>query len=342
MLRGILLSIGRLAERGLERIGRRDSAPVLDPYIGYEAQDGWKLRARVLTNLRRTSPVPEQSRWTNLRQMVSLFVTNEVADVPVEAAGIRALSDAEGYVDLTVPPEAVTGSAGPKAARETGPWAEIEARVAAPDGARALLPVRRIGAPDFLVISDIDDTMMQTGAHSLWRNLWTTFTGSALTRSVYPDAVTLMRILSDGERNPVFYVSSSPWNMHAFLQRVFALAGLPRGPVFLRDLGLSASGGIGKGHLGHKGAAIDTILADVPGVPVYLLGDTGQKDAVVYRTAIERHPGRVLGVALRDPAPGVGLDDAAEIAAIEQAGVPCYQGADFGGAPTHWGLSGPS
>ncbi len=56
---------------------------------------------------------------------------------------------------------------------------------------------------------DIDDTMMQTGAYSLARNLWTTFTGSALTRDVFPDAVALMTRLHDG-MNPVFYVSSAP------------------------------------------------------------------------------------------------------------------------------------
>ena len=199
MIRRGFVAFARLAERGLERIGRRRAPPVLEPYIGYETRDGWRLRARVLTSLRWTEPVPDQSRWTNLRQMVSLFVTDEVAGARIEAAGAAVLSDAEGYIDLTV--QAVPGD---------GAWAGVAARLD-DGGAVAELPVRRIGTARHIVISDIDDTMIETGAHSLVRNLWTTFTGSALTRRVHPDAAALMRRLSEGERNPVFYVSSSPW-----------------------------------------------------------------------------------------------------------------------------------
>lgn len=325
MLRRGFVAVARLAERGLERIGRRSVPPVLEPYVGYETRTGWRLRARVLTSLRRSDPVPDQSRWTNLRQMVSLFVTDEVAGARVEAAGAAVLSDAEGYVDVTVP-----------AGSGDGAWAAVPARLE-DGGSVADLPVRRIGAARHIVISDIDDTMIRTGAHSLWRNLWTTFTGSALTRQVHADAVALMVDLSEAERNPVFYVSSSPWNLHDFLQRIFAAAGLPRGPMFLRDLGVSDGGGIGDGHKDHKGGAIDRILADVPDLPVFLLGDTGQEDARIYRTVIARHPGRVRGVALREPAPGVGRDDAADIAGIEAAGVRCHHGPDFGGAQAHWG-----
>ena len=107
--------------------------------------------------------------------------------------------------------------------------------------------------------------------------------------------------------------------------------------MFLRDLGITEEG-VGASHGTHKGAAIDTLLAVNPGLPAYLMGDSGQKDAFVYRDVIARHPGRVKGVALREPAPGVGDDDAAAIAEIEAMGVPCYHAPDFDGARKHWGL----
>ena len=327
MIRPLALRAARLLEAGLERIGDRpDDAPVLDPYLGYATPDGVVLRGRVLSHLRRVEPDPEQSKWMNLRQMAALFVTDEVAGVEVRAGAVSALSDAEGYVRLVVPGDFAPG------------WAEIDVSIAGQ--AQAVPFAARIPAPDaaHMVISDIDDTMIETGAHSLARNLWTTFTGSALTRQAHDDAIRLMETLRGDGANPVFYVSSSPWNLHHFLEELFAREGVPRGPMFLRDLGVTEEG-VGEGHGTHKGRAIDMILAANPGLPAYLMGDSGQHDAHVYRDAVARHPGRVLGVALREPAPGAGRDDAAAIAAIEAAGVPCWHGPDFDGARGHWGLA---
>ena len=327
MLRTLALRAARRLETGLERIGDRpDDAPVLDPYLGYATPDGVVLRGRVLSHLRRVEPDATQSRWTNLRQMASLFVTDEVEGVVVEGGGARAVSDAEGYVRLTV-----TGDFAPG-------WATVPVSIegqgeAAPFHARIPSPQAR-----HVLISDIDDTVIRTGAHNLARNLWTTFTGSALTREAYDDAVALVEAMVDGGRHPAFYVSSSPWNLHDFLDRLFAHRGVPRGPMFLRDLGVTEAG-VGESHGSHKGAAIDAILAASPALPAYLVGDSGQHDAQVYRDAALRHPGRVLGVALREPAPGAGADDAHAIAAIEAAGVPCFHGPDFGGALRHWGIA---
>ncbi|MEM7644820.1 MAG: phosphatase domain-containing protein [Pseudomonadota bacterium] len=325
MLKPLALRAARLVERGLEKIGDRDDdAPVLDPYLGYATPEGVVLRGRVLSHLRRVEPYPEQSKWMNLRQMANLFITDEVQGVAVTGGGVTALSDAEGYVRLTVPGEFEPG------------WATIDIGIEGQD------PVpchARIPGPAaaYMMISDIDDTMVETGAHSLARNLWTTFTGSALTRQAHDDAIELMEAMTDGQTNPVFYVSSSPWNLHNFLEDLFRHEGVPRGPMFLRDLGITEEG-VGASHGTHKGRGIDAILAANPDLPAYLMGDSGQHDAHVYRDAIARHPGRIKGVALREPAPGVGDDDAAAIAAIEAAGVPCFHAPSFDGARAYWGV----
>ena len=318
MLRKALLPVARLIERGLERIGARPGDPVLEPYLGYATPDGWVLRGRVLTHLRRATPEPAQSRWVSFRQMVSLFLTDEVADVRVEAAGTTAQSDGEGYVTLTVPAEL-----------RVGDWHDVPVQIVGRPASTTAFPVR-VPSPDaeVMIISDIDDTMIETGAHSLLRNLWTTFTGSALTREVHQDAARLMARLSPTGCNPVFYVSSSPWNLHNFLDGLFAQNDLPRGPMFLRDLGLSDTGAIGEGHLGHKGRAIDIILL-TQSLPAILLGDSGQKDAKVYLEVVKRHPGRVLAVALREPAPGTGEDDRAALSEIGAHGVPAFHVASF-------------
>lgn len=332
MPKTLLMRAARAAETLLERIGAREGAdPVLEAYCGYATPDTLVLRGRVLTHLRAAEPDPRQSRWVNLRQMLSLFLTDEVAGVPVRAAGTRTLSDSEGYVRLEVDPGAASFAAG-------APWAGVPVTIEGRPDTELAFPVRlATDRAEWIVISDIDDTVIETGAHSLLRNLWTTFTGSALTRRVHEDARGLVQRLTDGARNPVFYVSSSPWNLHRFLESLFARGDIPRGPMFLRDLGMTEEG-IGQSHGTHKGAAIDAILAANPDMQAWLLGDSGQKDAQVYRDAVLRHPGRIRGVALREPAPGTGSDDAAAIAAIEAAGVPCHHGPSFEGALRHWGL----
>ncbi|MGR3492766.1 MAG: phosphatase domain-containing protein [Shimia sp.] len=330
-MRKAAIAIGRIVERGLERIGRKAGPPVLDPYIGYATPDGWVVRGRVLTHLKRTEYREGQSRWRNARQMLSLFITDEVEDVEVRFGATTTRSDAEGYIDLTVPPRGEV----------TGGWGRITGLPAGtagdgPDRMPATFPIR-VPPQDAtrMVISDIDDTMIETGAHSLRRNLWTTFTGAGPTRQVHADAVALMHALTE-DGSPVYYVSSSPWNMHHFLQTLFESRDVPQGPMFLRDLGLSDKGGVGASHLDHKSAAIDTILASQPRLPAVLLGDSGQKDAKVYLAAIKRHPGRIEAVGLREPAEGTGRDDEAAFAEMEALGVPCYHGPSFAGAEAYW------
>jgi phosphatidate phosphatase APP1 len=98
--------------------------------------------------------------------------------------------------------------------------------------------------------------------------------------------------------------------------------------MFLRDLGLAGT----RGHKDHKGAAVDAILAANPGLPFVLIGDTGQKDAFVYRDAIARHPGRIERVILREPVVGAPQASLDAIAEIQAAGVACHHARDFGAA----------
>ncbi|SFP89441.1 App1 family protein [Tranquillimonas alkanivorans] len=329
---GALAVLHRLAvrvERLVDRLRprRRDGAPVaLDPYRGFATPDRLVLRGRVLTSLRRTAPSPEQSRWQNLRQMASLFFTDEVEGVEVEIPdyGVRAVSDEEGYIWIEVP------------RRDNAPigWCDVEVAVAQEGGAREAFPVLVPGPDAQLgVISDIDDTLMETGAYSLARNLWTTFTGSTLTRKIFQDSVVLIDHLSGHGRNPVFYVSSSPWNLHAFLLRVFRRAGLVDGPMFLRDLGISETKFVTGTHGGHKGDAIARVMGANPGLPFVLIGDTGQHDAHVYLEACRQQGGRVTAVILREPGPGPDAESRRAIAAMRAMGVTVVTGATFAEVP---------
>ncbi|QFT61480.1 App1 family protein [Roseivivax sp. THAF30] len=305
-------------ERWLDRLRpkRRTDNLVIDPYLGYATASEIILRGRVLTALRRTNPSPEGSWWTNLRQMLSLFLTREVADIGVTAGGTEARTDEEGYFDLHLPREdAAPGWVSVPVTVEDGETRELEALVPPHD-------------PPFAVISDIDDTVLQTGAYSLLRNLWTSLTGNALTRHIFPDAVALVRGF-EAAGAPVFFVSSSPWNLHFFLRRIFERHHMPKAPMFLRDLGMSRTQLISGTHGDHKGGSIDVLLAALPETPFVLVGDTGQHDPQVYLDAAKRHPGRITRVILREPGKGAGAKDKAAMKALEAIDVQVESARDF-------------
>ena len=320
MIKRILHSVSWRAERLLDRFkGQRDTRKIIEPYVGYATPEHLVVRGRVLAALRRSKPMPTQSWWVNLRQMLSLFMTDEVAHVALRANGVEGKSDEEGYFTLLLPRGTEAG------------WVDVEVGIVGRDGTTPcpVLVARRDAR--FGVISDIDDTMLKTGAYSILRNLWTSLTGNTLTRKIFPDAVYFIDRLADAGRNPIYFVSSSPWNLHHFLEAIFARAGLPKAPKFLRDLGLSKTQFVTGTHGDHKGGSIDVLMAANPDMQYVLAGDTGQHDTFVYRDAIRRHPGRIIAVVLREPGPGPDAKSQAAMEEIRQMGVTLLHAPNFEG-----------
>ncbi|MBV9790136.1 MAG: DUF2183 domain-containing protein, partial [Chloroflexi bacterium] len=174
----------------------------------------------------------------------------------------------------------------------------------------------------FGVISDIDDTVLQTDATNLLRMARSVFLSNARTRLPFKGVAALYRALSQGPNtadagpNPLFYVSSSPWNLHDLLVEFFALNGIPRGPIFLRDWGISKDELLPTQHRGHKLAAIRAVLDRYPALPFILIGDSGQEDPEIYREIVQLYPGRIHAIYIRnvsrDPARGDAIRKLAE------------------------------
>ncbi|SEN09040.1 Phosphatidate phosphatase APP1 [Loktanella fryxellensis] len=317
-----MLRAAAVVEVAVERVFHRGdlSRLLIEPYHGYATPDHLVVRGRVLA-ARDVDLIDGASRLANARQMMRMFATHEVANVTVASGNCTAISDAEGYFTLLLPrPDA-----------DVAGWVDVPVTIRPEQPVSGIVCPVLVTRPDarYVVISDIDDTMMHTGAWSMARNLWTSLTGSVVSRVVFPDAVRLIVELGDAGRNPVFFVSSSPWNFHAFLDEVFGRAGLPRAPKFLRDYGFGADQFLTGNHGDHKGSAIDRILAAHPGLPAVLIGDTGQQDATIYADAAVRHPGRIGRVILRTPGPGPDAMDLSEVERLRGLTVPVTLGPDF-------------
>jgi phosphatidate phosphatase APP1 len=159
----------------------------------------------------------------------------------------------------------------------------------------------------FGVISDIDDTVVRTQATDMLQMARIVFLNNARTRLPFEGVAGFYRALQQGasgqENNPIFYVSSSPWNLYDLFIEFFAFQGIPTGPILLRDLGLSQGKRLAGGHEGHKLSKIQPLLDLYPELPFILIGDSGQKDAEIYRQVVHDYPGRILAVYIRNVSP---------------------------------------
>ena len=274
---------------------------------------------------REGGPRSTDSWWRNLRATLRRWDTRELPDVLVTATGVGAepgtgvelkrQTDREGYGWFDVPVEgaAEVPDAVMLRAERGGHAAEATASVfTAPPGCG-------LG-----IISDVDDTVLHTGITNLLTAAKLTFLRNARTRSVLAGAPALYAALVDeaGARRPIFYISSSAWNLHDLLTDFIALNELPPGPLLLRDLGVDRFKLLKSSGHDHKLRKAERVLADFPSMRFVLLGDSGQADPALYAELAASHPGRVAAIVIRDIDKGeVTERDAKARAHLEAAGV---------------------
>ncbi len=156
----------------------------------------------------------------------------------------------------------------------------------------------------FGVISDIDDTVIQSEVSNFLRAARIVLMENALTRLPFPGVAAFYRALAKGasgsENNPVFYVSSSPWNIYDVIEGFLGAQHIPAGPVLLRDWDLQLQI---RDHHAHKTKAIREIMDAFPSLPFVLVGDSTQEDPEIYSAIVREYPARVLAVYIRSVSP---------------------------------------
>ena len=189
-------------------------------------------------------------------------------------------------------------------------WTKYTARVVSPVIADAA-PVQADGEAllispktKFGVISDIDDTVIQSRVSNFIQAARTVMLGNARTRLPFPGVAAFYRALRDGaagdEKNPIFYVSSSPWNIFDVISEFMDLQHIPKGPLLLRDWDINLGALSSSRHFEHKEKFIRDMLDLYPALPFILIGDSSQKDPEIYRQIVKEFPNRILAIYIRD------------------------------------------
>ncbi len=291
-----------------DRIGHEPIAIV--PYLGYGTATKIVIKGRVLEQTTISEATDNDSVWDNVLNMYRRFATDEVPGARVLARIANTeheiTSDSEGYFQATLTPT--------KPLSADSPWHKVELTLLAPQPPEAA-PVHTVGEvfvpqpmAQFGIISDIDDTVVKTDATNLLRMARTVFLGNARTRLPFPGVAALYRALHTGVPgpfvNPLFFVSSSPWNIYDMLIDFFELKGIPKAPLFLRDWGISPDE-LPFGHRAHKLESIRAVIDFYPSLRFLLIGDSGQEDPEIYSEIVRLYPQRILAVYIRsvDPDP---------------------------------------
>ncbi len=324
-----------MKNRLIDRMGWRDPLQIV-VYRGFGTRGDVTVQGRVLEDAGITLATDNDTVWTNLANMARRFASDEVPNAQVRITfqdqTLVAITDEEGYFCATLPVDP----------------ARLSAQTHHPIHCTLLHPLSKTGEPvnaqgevvipppsaRFGVISDVDDTILRTEATDMVRMARTVFTGNAHSRMAFSGVEILYRALQAGaagaEGNPVFYLSSSPWNLYDLLDDFFALNGLPPGPILLRDWGLSSREVLPTDHHHHKIGSLRRILNTYPDLPFLLLGDSGQQDPEIYAQIGAEQPEQILGILIRDVGPGP--ERTAQILELIQkmavAGVPMHLVAD--------------
>jgi phosphatidate phosphatase APP1 len=304
-----LSSFARSVGRGLgsvkrdldRRIGRTDRPQIL-PYLGYANTTWAHVSGRVLRDPGLTRAGAGEAWWRNLLNTYKRIESDEIPGARVRLAAfgsvIEATADQEGFFRVAIP------------VRRPGSrdlWQPVEFELLAPategeEPNRALGHVLLPGSDaEYGVISDLDDTVIRTDVQSVPRMIRQVALGNAHTRLPFPGVAAFYRALHHGRAgrplNPIFYVSSSPWNLYDLLDEFLNIRGIPAGPLILRDWGLGVNPAR---NAPHKLEAIAHVLDTYPALPFIMIGDSGQEDPEIYREVIRRYPQRIRAAYIRN------------------------------------------
>jgi phosphatidate phosphatase APP1 len=306
------------------RLGLR---PQIVPHTGYGTTTLARLSARV--RLARTIlPAPADAgavatARAHFRRWVTMELAGMSVDVEVEGHRVLEATDGQGFLQTALSVDLAPG------------WHEVHFHLDDPRGAaeatgRLVVPDPDI---DLAVVTDVDDTIIHTGLTRGWEMVRQSML-RVEERTALPGAAELYQRLVVGPpgrpERPLFYLSTSPWNLYDVLADFIALHDFPPGPLFLTDWDWRGLKLFRPPSKSHKTAALGRLVSDFPHVGLLLIGDSGQEDPEIYAAFAHAAPDRVRAIYIRDAAlPGTGqllpgrADEVRNLAAeLADVGVP--------------------
>lgn len=288
------------ARRGVKSSFNLFQPPQILPFRGYGTRENLILMGRVVEKSAIADLEEDAGFWRNVRNSVRRLDSDEIPGAVLEASFRNETwderCDHDGFFRIEMKPDGGV---------EPG-WHDIKLdlveSIAGDDAsatARVIVP-----SPDseLMVISDIDDTVIETGAMDTLHMIRTVLFKNARQRSPFPGVVGLYEALVRGNdekgENPIFYLSRSGWPLYDLFDLVFETHDIPQGPLLLRDLRIIEKKSTELGTESHKSDYLRSLL-EMYDFPAVLIGDSGQHDPEVYREIVDEYGDRIAAVYIR-------------------------------------------
>jgi len=154
--------------------------------------------------------------------------------------------------------------------------------------------------PGYAVLSDIDDTLIDSGVTHKWTLIKNTLFRNTWDLKKFPfgpEAVTRLtgRIAKGMPALPLFYLSGSPWGLHERISSYFDRVYYPHGTMILRRYSKDPLN-----PFDFKKPHLLEIIDSLPERRFILLGDTGEKDPEVYTAINRERPGRIAAIYIHN------------------------------------------
>ena len=279
--------------------------PILLPYIAYVYNDKMVITGAVIEDKGLSTPEEKQSLWSNLLAMIKRYTGDEMAGARVRIrfrgqdkvvqTNRKGVFHTILRVDETYDPAKEWQTISYTLLDEI---VEGQGRVEAEGYAYFVNP-----KASFLVISDIDDTILVSHSTSFYKKMRLMLFKNALTRSPLEGVSLFYKALHHPDQNgprPIFYVSGSEYNLYDLITDFFEYRGIPRGPMMLSEYKTRLFSLLRSGNkLQEKQWQVRELLERFFRHDFILIGDSGQKDPEIYLDILRMFPSRIKAIYIR-------------------------------------------
>lgn len=290
--------LGRLLYPALPRLLAPRALDLrLDIYNTYSQPHRIVIRGRALE--RKSTDIPltlADSWWTNLKRTWHALESDEVTDLEllVSCQGMEqaVTTDNEGlfHAELT-----------PLSPLEPGSY-PVFVRVRPPSVhhspvAEGRVFVSPVDTRSWGVVSDIDDTILETHVTQKKHMLKNLLFANGLTARPIPGMATVYQKLAE-EGFGFHYLSGSPINLHQRLRAFLKHQAFPEGSMDLRHWGIGPNTDAILSSSTYKLQRLQKLFQCFPQRHFLLIGDSGEKDSEIYQAIYKAFPRQVLGIAI--------------------------------------------
>lgn len=262
----------------------------IQAYIGYTDDHITVVRGRVLDD---PAVVATQSDswWTNLKNSFRRFISNKVTHqellLTVGDTEHTTKTDDEGYFSFKIQHSLLQSE-------DRVP--ELKLNIPC----QPMVPAKVIKIDsDYIVVSDIDDTIIKTQVSSVLKLklLFNTIFRNQYQRTSIEGMAEVYQYINKKYLANFFYISKSPYNLYTYIVDFLDYNKYPLGSIILRDFGWHLLSK--KKSVGEKYQALDQLYQQFPTKKFILVGDAAEKDADIYADLAKKYPGQTIGIFIR-------------------------------------------